>query len=369
MTRLYGRISTPLMAGLGVESWILSLRDSRASRSLLLVSGVASKTQGTSGPTWHESFGSVSRRSSSLRTYRDSLRPSLLTGDLPTNWSKTTYKAWVSELRAVSLQRRKSAQPTGGNASSSWPTPDANVMNDGESPMTFMARRAALPLHSHCGASPSVPLSVASQMGPTPVTDDADNSTRASGEFQSLTREVARQWGTPSSREWKGAYSEKALTRKDGKSRMDLLGNQAVYWATPVATDAEKMPSGSLARQVAPDLALSKRKGEEEKVSPFSPQALQIPDGEASSFQDRTSPPPSAWPRSMNSDLPSRSLAKRLNPRFVEWMMGWEAGWTSLAPLGFDSLATASCQHKQPMPFGHCGPMCSMSEHENQNGV
>src|SRR5579864_6280274 len=41
---------------------------------------------------------------------------------------------------------------------------------------------------------------------PTPTADDANNVTRASGDYQSLTREVFR---TPQKRDWKGQTSEK----------------------------------------------------------------------------------------------------------------------------------------------------------------
>ena len=40
-------------------------------------------------------------------------------------------------------------------------------------------------------------------------------------------------WPTATARDWKGANTEQALTRKDGKSRMDQLAN-AVAWPTPV---------------------------------------------------------------------------------------------------------------------------------------
>lgn len=53
----------------------------------------------------------------------------------------------------------------------------------------------------------------------------------------------------------------------------------------------------------------------------YSPQAQAIPDG------DPSSPPnPGALPPS----------AKRLNPYFVEWLMGWSANWT-LATVRPDS--------------------------------
>ena len=42
-----------------------------------------------------------------------------------------------------------------------------------------------------------------------------------------------------------------------------------------------------------------------------------------------------------------KPLRRRLNPRFVEWLMGWERCWTSLAPLVCGSPETASYRSRQ----------------------
>lgn len=47
----------------------------------------------------------------------------------------------------------------------------------------------------------------------------------------------------------------------------------------------------------------------------YSPQAQQTSDG------------PDCSPDSLGS--PQQSQTKKLNPYFVEWLMGWPAGWTS----------------------------------------
>lgn len=43
------------------------------------------------------------------------------------------------------------------------------------------------------------------------------------------------------------------------------------------------------------------------------------------------------------------SFRKRLNPIFVEWLMGWPEGLS-----GFDTAATASCHSKEPWPGCSC---------------
>ena len=74
-------------------------------------------------------------------------------------------------------------------------------------------------------------------------------------------------------------------------------------WQTPTSRDykdgnpSEAVPANSLLGRQAPRMPT---------------------DGQNSSQSDQTSPPQSA---------------KRLNPRFVEWLMGFPTGWTDLQPL------------------------------------
>ena len=53
---------------------------------------------------------------------------------------------------------------------------------------------------------------------------------------------------------------------------------------------------------------------------------------------------PPDWQPSSGSAPTSR---RRLNPLFVEWLLGWPENWTSLAPLGSDSRATASSRSRR----------------------
>lgn len=52
---------------------------------------------------------------------------------------------------------------------------------------------------------------------------------------------------------------------------------------------------------------------------------------------------------------PSTPPSRQLNPRFAAWLMGWDPGWTSLAPLGSASSATESSPSKPPLPSEPCG--------------
>lgn len=79
-----------------------------------------------------------------------------------------------------------------------WPTPAAALLNDAESPETFMARAAHWAKEK--GYFNSTPLTIAVKMEKnwsTPTGDDANNVTRASGNYQSLARDVQKDWPTP----------------------------------------------------------------------------------------------------------------------------------------------------------------------------
>lgn len=190
------------------------------------------------------------------------------------------------------------------------------------------------------------------EQGPTPRSEDSESAGNHPGAVDSLTGAMGlwqtpasdsfrsrggdrkdeqgldqqargfEQWGTPSSREWKGAHPEHALTRKDGKSRMDLLGNQAVYWQTPTAGDEVKTSSRM-------------REGHHNSLK------AQVLSG------SQPFPPDPETGRPGRESSPSTPSTRRvLNPVFVEMLMGWRPGWTSLEPLGSGSPATGSCPHR-----------------------
>ena len=90
----------------------------------------------------------------------------------------------------------------------------------------------------------------------------------------------SKPWPTPATRDYKGGHSPNALTRKDGKSRMDVLPNVAAY-------------RGLTTQQMS----------------------------------------------ELKQDSSER--AQNLNPNWTEWLMGWPIGWTDLKPLEMDRCPNA----------------------------
>lgn len=115
---LCGRICDPSTATLGVESWIASLRATRASRSASLASVVDRTILDTYGPTCVESLAKWNRQSCFSK-----MCPATSASDLPR--SPQTLKAWATRLRQDCSRRRKSARVTSasGCLSSLWRSP------------------------------------------------------------------------------------------------------------------------------------------------------------------------------------------------------------------------------------------------------
>lgn len=108
------------------------------------------------------------------------------------------------------------------------------------------------------------------------------------------TAAAPSRWPSPMARDHKGGGQ--ATERSDGKSRMDMLDWRAEHW----------QPSVRGARA-------------------FAMTDLLLP--------DRPTP----------SGPKSSETRRRLNPLFVEWLMGWPEGLS-----GFDTAGTASCHSPQP---------------------
>ena len=256
---LSGTTLAPSTADAGVDAWISSLRASRASRSASPDSNGESRTSATSGRPSPGSLAAYALSGYCSKTSRVWQQPSLLMDEAPSKPSTTTFAEWVTRSRGTSSQRQRWGRRIFANDSSSWPTPDAGV-------------RTGFNRSESEGATNRPLLAEAAKMWPTPRAEDSE-ATGAHRGMPDTLNAAAGHWATPAARATKGAYSPGALTRRDGKSRMDLLDNQAVYF------------------------------------QPFRPAASTPSDGGRSSAS-------------------TPALPRRLNPDFVEWLMGWPLGWT-----------------------------------------
>lgn len=213
--RLCGRMSPPSMASRGVESWISSLRATRANHSPASAQDMARTILDTYGPTSVALLKSLSPNSCSSKTWK-------ITSDSDSTPSSPTYSAWASALQRDSTQRLSSARTTAADESSSsaWQTP---TLRGGEA------------------------------RGPA--------------------------WG-----------------------RTPYLRGQVLQWPTPTATDHKGSAS------------LGQRRGQLDEAT-----------------EQRYSHPLPSAPTGQQPSPTTPRGRRRLNPRFVEWLMGWPLGWTAFA--------------------------------------
>jgi hypothetical protein len=164
---------------------------------------------------------------------------------------------------------------------------------------------------------PSQNLTITVKKWPTPMGTDQYNP--AVNRERGQLRESAVLWPTASVSMVKGHYSEEAQTRKDGKSRtMCRLDNAAVHvgpssknWLTPAAREDAACPQSQR--------MLTHQAKEFEPCDTLTGPQDPMKGNNGS--------------ESLENDPTSRRLSKRLNPQFVEWLMGHPIGWSSVRKI------------------------------------
>lgn len=279
--RLFGTISNPSMAERGVESWISSLRASRASPTPSPASRKDMPTTEPCGPSSSESWASVDPPWSSSRTSQLSL------GGFES--PESDYVSWVtrSKSRSSSL-RRTLAHRISASACSSWPTPQVRGQGG----------RAEWAAEGKGG--------------------------------RDLTSE-AMQWQTPAAAE---GFKYRRQARQTERGEM-LLPAQVVNWPTPRAFDATDIQRSPEALERAKESGGCANLGEHAKVWP-SPRAEERQQtNSADDYVALSQASRSSHPVLQTSTCGPECSPKhrRLNPRFVSWLMNLPIGWSSFEPL------------------------------------
>lgn len=281
---LSGLTWPPSTAARGVAWWILSLRGSRANLSRLPERGEGRTTSVGCGPTSSASFARWDQASSSWRTSEGS----------SVMGSGKSSRAWPVQgsMRSGACSRQPElVPPIGGSGCSSWPTPAARDWRSGEASEETFGRN-------------SRPLSEVAGRWPSPTCGDAKASgsagyarTATHNPGTTLTDAVVRSgnWHTP-------REAADKMGRPRQNARDDLQAQAQAMFPTPMAADGERRSHTLLRGETNPTLL-----GAAYRIS--------LP------FPEETGPA-------------SPSASGRLNPAFVEWMMGWPHGWTACGPVG-----------------------------------
>ena len=130
----------------------------RASRSASPDRGAVQTTLDISGPPGLGSSASVGLASCLASRLRERLGT-----DGSMEYSQT-WKARTTPVGRSYWEHTASGRRTSGSGCGGWPTPDASVMNDGESMESFEARREALKAKGINGNGAGRPLAIAAQM-------------------------------------------------------------------------------------------------------------------------------------------------------------------------------------------------------------
>jgi hypothetical protein len=128
-----------------------------------------------------------------------------------------------------------------------------------------------------------------------------ENGREAARKTEQCLGKLASQWATPNSHDWKGQGANDGSNSGFGSASAHTLSANTENWATPNATDSETA-GGPMQKSLSKD------------VGQFSHQGQATNDGQKSSATRRTSP-------------------RRLNPAFVNWLMGSPWWWTRAEPI------------------------------------
>jgi len=315
---LSGRILRPSLGERFATEWTSSLGDIPASPSAQPGSAKESKTRGISGHGLQMVFDFSDLGAASLRTSKD-----ISAWGCPT--SSKTWQEWVTERRGAYSQRLNAERRTSESGCSSWPSPVASEVRQG-----FQ-----------------------------------DRSRGMKGSQESLTTVVVKSWPTPAARDHKDTGENVDMKKVAAKCKLSGVvavhgpavpassstdGSRPESWATPRANKTEGYSSPefrpTLHQQVknwaTPD-ASDRRSDKSRQV------------GLSNQMKSETWPTPSAdgdsrpganadpvkWQQiadakkaqGINKQLflttkVAMQQNGKLNPRWVETLMGLPVGWT-----------------------------------------
>lgn len=363
LTRLRsGLISSHSLGESFADWWTSYLAATRVSHSRAQASDSEAKTLATSGRLSQAAFDFFNLESASLKTSKATLPKGSTTSCL-------TWEDWVTEQRGEFSQRLNAARLISGSGSLSWPTATTT-----EAKSDTLQDRAA--------RGKQVMLCHAVRQWPTPQTSDQHQAASPNRpEHRVQLRDVAtglglaapassdphrnrkESWPTPTANEDKDQNASwETLAKLDKGGRIlrriatlatgpaapasrNLDGSRQGSWATPEAKNQVGYQGGA-------DGTKWPRLGSQVKDQWATPKAS---DPQHSGPNMRDSAGNYALPA---QTVRANQMTGKLNPRWVETLMGLPVGWTmpscaspaTIAPTSCDSSATESCLPPQSSP-------------------
>ena len=284
LQRLSGRMCPPSMESHFVEWWTASLADSRAKTSPSPESKRGSPaSEAGSGRSLLASSKKYSLDWSSLRTSQPSGRKG--------SKSSSLILPRSGSMRSGVLTERPMLEPlTRGTDSSCWPTTTT----------TDSKASGAAGYSTASGRHSGTTLTdrAVRQWGTPRATDgDKGGPNQSLKGKPSLVAQARKQWPTPDASVSTG-YNQSASS--GASIRYSLAGKVTKQWPTTTVGDGDKYSV--------------KTNPNSQAAKSLHPTSLDL-----SSLLD---------PKMKSRGEESSSQGRTLNPRFVEWLMGWPIGWT-----------------------------------------
>ena len=296
-----------------------------------------------------ESFAKLSRDGSLLKTSRQfSLfqQEEPYSENLPRSGSMRNGELYERPMLALRI---------GGTGRSSWHTPRANECEEGAE--TFVKRNGDRGAHCFSGLTDQI------VNWPTPRTEDSESCGNHPGAVDSLTG-ATRQWATPRTITGGGESAERKKELGREESGGGDLQSQVNIWQTP-STDSFRCRGGDRKNEMGLDqqarfanfAATPSAQQQDATAAPIAKEkdwptlaARDYRGANSESHLDRSSGAkhldqlpnfvchsfPQAQPTPTHGDesSPTGPTSRlRLNPNFVDWLMGLPSGWTDYAPV------------------------------------
>ena len=298
---LFGRILKPSLGEHFVTAWTSSLEVIRASHSAQPDLGEVKTTRDTYGLGSQMEFALCAQDSASLKTSKD-----ISAWGCPT--SSKTWSEWVTELRGEYFQRLKSAPLTSGNECSSWPTATARDWKDGSAeacrnvPVNWLLGRF---VHGHPAQANN--STSGSRLGLSEVNWITPQAQEAGAKVETLFTKDGKP-AIPGQRAYRKTPSGKLVLQSQTiNQQVQMVEKQ---WATPTVAETHNQASSS-------QIYLQNQVGATQKQW-ATPTARDHKSGRGQEEREYKELTP----------MVERTQTGKLNPRWVETLMGLPVGWT-----------------------------------------